>query len=68
MGKGLVNTLKLATVAAGLITGLGGLSAMANDNGGKALTPYMVAGAVVTGLLYAGMKISENEMREDGKK
>ena len=35
MGKGLVNTLKMATVAAGLITAFGGFNAMSNGNGGK---------------------------------
>ncbi len=67
MGKGLVNTLKMAIVAAGLITGLGGLNAISNGNGGKELTPYMVAGTVITGLLYAGLKISENDAY-NGKK
>ena len=62
MGKGLVNTLKMATVAAGLITAFGGFNAMSNGSSGKELKPYMLTGAVITGLLYAGLKISEQDM------
>lgn len=67
MGKGLLNMLKVATAAIGLITVLHGIGKMANGEGGRELTPYMATGAIATASLYAASRSYEKQLDREGR-